>query len=321
MKYRSLGKTGVQVSELGIGTWQLGGSFPLAGSWSGYAPIEEDEAIAILRQAYNLGVNFIDTSDIYGLGRAERLIARAFQGNREKVFICTKVGGIPDGVTGWESDISPSHLQSALFRSFKRLNTDYIDFYLIQAVFLPSQYWESLEEAVQTLLSFRSRGWIRFWGVSLEKPEEGIEIVNRHPVDVLQVRFNLFSQEPAAEFFPLAKKAGVGIIARSPFLYGLLTGKYHAKSRFPREDWRNVWSKEILAKVHRSLKALKPLLEKDMKSYVEVALRFCLSSDAVSTVVFGASSVSQVMQNCSFSDGQYFSSTLLQRLREFKFPV
>jgi len=171
------------------------------------------------------------------------------------------------------------------------------------------------------MIQFKSRGWIRFWGVSIETPEEGVEIIQRYPVDVLIVKFNLFSQEPAQRLFPLAKEKGVGLITRSPFLYGLLTGKYHARSRFPRGDWRNVWSKEILAKVHRSLKALKPLLGKDRKSYVEVALRFCLSFDVVSSVVFGASSVSQVLQNCSISDGRYFSPAYLQQLQEFQFPV
>jgi aryl-alcohol dehydrogenase-like predicted oxidoreductase len=312
MRYRALGKTGIQVSEIGFGGWAIGGPTDAGGVPIGWGRTSDDESMAAIRRARDLGVTFFDTADIYGHGRSESLLGMVLSRRRPDVVIATKVGIVRTTAGEHRKDYSKRHIFYAIDGSLKRLRTDYIDVYQIHNPSIAELEREEIQEAMEMLQSW---GKIRVWGVSIATPDDGLEIIRRRWGYTLQVLFNALNQKPAEELLPAAREGGYGIIARVPLASGLLTGKYGADSTFPPNDVRqNFLTPRRLEDVLQRVDEMKSIVAGSTASLTEAALRFVLSSAEVSTTIPGARNVRQVESNVAAADG-ILPDTVLEKLR------
>ncbi|MGA7615796.1 MAG: aldo/keto reductase [Thermoanaerobaculia bacterium] len=313
MKYRQLGNTGISVSEIGFGAWAIGGPTEVGGVPVGWGRTSDDESLAAIRKARELGVTFYDTADIYGNGRSESLLGIVLSRKREEVVIATKVGMVRSASGDYRKDLSRKHIFYAIDGSLKRLRTDYVDLYQIHNPSISDLESGEIQETMEML---QNLGKIRFWGVSISTPEEGIEIIRRRWGYALQVLYNILNQAPARELFPLAKERGYGIISRVPLASGLLTGKYRASSRFAADDVRqNFLTPRRLEEVKVRLDEVKGIVAGASRTLTEAALRFVLADDAVSTTIPGARNAHQVTSNAAASGGS-LDPDVVRRLRQ-----
>ncbi|HUK91568.1 MAG TPA: aldo/keto reductase, partial [Blastocatellia bacterium] len=225
MKYRSLGRTGWKVSEISFGAWAIGGA---------WGQVSDEESLAALNKAVDSGVNFIDTADVYGNGRSERLIARLRKERKGEIIVATKAGRrLPTqtlegysrkNLTGWIED------------SLHNLSTDCLD--LVQLHCPPTDVYYA-PEVFGILDDLVKEGKLRYYGVSVQKVEEALKAIEFPNVQTVQIIFNCFRQRPAELFFPRAKEKQVGILARVPLASGMLTGKLRRDSTFEKDDHRN----------------------------------------------------------------------------------
>jgi len=295
--YRKLGNTGITVSEIGFGGWAIGGSADAGGTPLGWGKSNDDESLAAIRRARELGVTFFDTADSYGFGRSESLLGIVLSRRREDVVIATKGGVTRDPEGRPRKDFSRQHLSHAVDGSLKRLRTDYIDLYQLHNPTLDELRRDDIHEAMDRL---QEVGKIRFWGVSITTPEEGLEVVKNGWGYALQVLYNVLNQAPADELFPLAKEKGYGIIARVPLASGLLSGKFRTDSVFAKDDVRqNFLTPKRLEEVIPRVDEAKSIIGGTARSLAEGAIRFVLANDSVSTVIPGARNVRQVEMNAS----------------------
>jgi len=293
MKYRTLGKTGLRVSTVGLGTMVHAGHF---------GPMKDSESLGAIETALDLGVNFIDTSDAYGAGYSETLLGNALKGKRDKVILATKGGNVMVGPNRGKRIFEPDYISGVLDASLKRLQTDYIDLYQLHNptvdVIEKGAVWEVLERAKQA-------GKIRHYGVSINTMEEGVAAVKDGRAETIQVEYNLLAQEPAETIFPLAEHANVGIIARVPLKRGILTGKLTAadESRFQGEDVRaRSFKGEAFAKELAKAAQLGFLVHEPVKTMVQAAIAFCVAHPAVSAVIPGARNEQQMRENAAGAD-------------------
>ncbi|MGZ8709683.1 MAG: aldo/keto reductase [Thermoanaerobaculia bacterium] len=301
MQYRDLGKTGIRVSTIGFGAWAIGGASEASGTPLGWGRTSDDESLAAIRRARDLGVNFFDTADSYGFGRSESLLGIVLSRHRRDVVIATKVGVARSSSGELRKDFSRQHILHAVDGSLKRLRTDYIDLYQLHNPTMEDLRHEEIQETMDRL---QELGKIRYWGVSIFSPDEGIEIINRKWGYTLQVLYNTLNQAPANELFPLAKERGYGIIARVPLASGLLTGKYRQDSVFRSDDIRqNFLTPKRLQEASARVDEVRSILGGAERSMAEAALRFVLANDAVSTTIPGAKSVRQVEGNAAAAEG------------------
>jgi aryl-alcohol dehydrogenase-like predicted oxidoreductase len=313
MEYRVLGKTGIRVSEIGFGAWAIGGPTEVAGAPVGMGSVSDEESLAAIRRARDLGVTFFDTSDIYGHGRSESLLGIVLSRFRQDVVLATKVGFARTGAGAHRRDFSQNHVFHAIDGSLKRLRTDYVDIYQAHNPTLAELESGELQEAMERL---QSLGKIRYWGISIYNPEEGIEIMRRGWGYVLQVLYNILNQEAADELFPLAEENGYGIIARVPLASGLLTGKYGPKSTFPPDDVRqNFLTPRRMVEVSERIDEIKGIVGGSTRTLGEAALKFVLASGAVSTVIPGARNGRQAESNAAAS-GDPLPPAVVRKLRE-----
>jgi aryl-alcohol dehydrogenase-like predicted oxidoreductase len=296
MEYRTLGNTGIKVSAIGFGAWAIGGTAQASGMPFGWGGSSDDESLAAIRRARDLGVNFFDTADSYGFGRSESLLGIVLSRRREDVVLATKVGVVRNATTGQlGKDFSRQHILHAVDGSLKRLRTDYIDVYQLHNPTLGDLRREEIQEAMERL---QETGKVRYWGVSVSTVEEGMEIINRGWGYTLQVLYNILNQAPARELFPLAKQRGYGIIARVPLASGLLTGKYRQDSVFASDDIRqNFLTPKRLEEVTLRVDEVRSIVGGTARNICEGALRFVLADDAVSTTIPGARNARQVEMN------------------------
>lgn len=304
MKLKRLGRTNVLVSEIGFGAWAISGR--------GYGPTDDKDSIRALHRALDLGVNFIDTADIYGDGHSEELIGRVLRERNDKEAIfATKFGWdfYRDG--GIRSNLKRNYISFALEKSLKRLGREWIDIYQIH-----NSKPDDIERdnVYETLDEFKKQGKIRFYGVSAYYVEDGIEAIKTGKPDTIQIIYNILEQEVEEKLFPLAIKNDIGIIAREPLASGLLTGKYNENSKFPKTDHRHGWSKKFLEESARKVSRLK-FLEKEGQTLIQAALRFSLSYKAVSVVIPGAKTINQVEENISAAEAK-LNPNELKRIRE-----
>ncbi|HEX2061244.1 MAG TPA: aldo/keto reductase [Thermoanaerobaculia bacterium] len=312
MHYRKLGNTGITVSEIGFGGWAIGGRADAGGTPVGWGGSSDEEALAAIRRARELGVTFFDTADTYGFGRSESLLGIVLSRRRNDVVIATKVGVARDADGRLKKDFSRNHIQHAVDGSLKRLRTDFIDLYQLHNPTFEELRRDDIHEAMDRL---QEVGKIRFWGVSVTTPEEGIEIINRGWGYTLQVLYNVLNQAPAAELFPLAKEKGYGIIARVPLASGLLTGKYRPDTRFPNDDVRqNFCTPKRLEEVIPRVDEAKSIIGGTARTLTEGALRFVLANDAVSTTIPGMRNVRQVEMNVA-ADEVRIPEDVVEKLR------
>jgi aryl-alcohol dehydrogenase-like predicted oxidoreductase len=298
MKYRALGHTGWQVSEISFGAWAIGGA---------WGQVSEQDAVGALNQAVDCGVNFIDTADVYGDGRSERLIAGLKKQRKEEIIVATKAGRrlprqIVEGysrhnLTGWVED------------SLRNLATDCLD--LLQLHCPPSDLYYH-PEVFGFLDDLVAAGKIRFYGVSVERVEEALKAIEFPNVQSVQIIFNCFRQRPAELFFCEAKKKKIGILARVPLASGLLSGKLRNNSTFAADDHRNFNRHgqafdvgETFSGVDynvglQATEEIRQLLPAGV-SMSQFALRWILMWDAVSCAIPGGKRADQVAENCRAS--------------------
>lgn len=296
---RPLGPTGVAVSEVGLGTWQLGGA-----DWG---DVDEAAALGMLRRAVELGVNFIDTADVYGDGRSERLIGRFLRACPEPVHVATKLGRRGDGTNGWPQNFTLQAVREHTQQSLRRLGVEQL--FLTQWHCIPTEVMRN-GEVFEHLRTIQREGLIAHWGVSVESIEEGLLCLEQDGCATLQVIFNLFRQKVARELLPAAQRRSVGVIARVPLASGLLAGKFAAGHRFAEHDHRhynadgqafNVGETfaglpfergvELAGRVRGVLGEAAPMAQQ--------AIRWVLDHEAVSTVIPGATRLEQVASNAA----------------------
>lgn len=320
MQYRDLGKTGIKVSSIGFGGWAIGGVTEASGTPLGWGHTSDDESLAAIRRARELGVTFFDTSDSYGFGRGESLLGIVLSRYRNDVVIATKVGVVRTAAGALKKDFSRNHIFHAVDGSLKRLRTDYIDLYQVHNPTLDELRQEEIQDAMDRL---QDAGKIRFWGVSVSTPEEGLEVVNRGWGHALQVLYNALNQAPARELFPAAKEKGYGVIARVPLASGLLTGKFRIDSVFPSDDVRqNFLTARRLQEAIERVDEVKSIIGGTARNLAEGALRFVLADDAVSTTIPGARNARQAEMNAGAADGALpadIVEKLRSRLGDFNF--
>lgn len=303
MKYRTLGRTGLRVSEIGFGAWAIGGT--------SYGPTRDEDSLDALAHAWEHGVNFFDTADTYGHGHSESLIGKFLKRKRREAVIASKVGwDFYHG--GSKKNFDFDYIRFAIEESLERLQTDFIDLYQLHN---PSLAIIERGEIFAVLDELKSQGKIRFYGVSVHTPEEALAVLKAGRPDTIQLIFNLLDQRPIPEVFPEAGRHRVGIIAREPLACGLLTGKYTAESTFPKNDHRNRFGPERIANDLKKLDELRSVLASSAPSLVRVALEFVLSFEAVSTVIPGAKTRAQVLENILASEGQRLSPEEISNLR------
>lgn len=314
MNYRKLGKTGLQVSEIGMGCWAIGGAVDVQGEPAGWGTTDDATSLRALHVALDHGINFFDTADSYGCGHSEELLGKAFAGNRDDVIIATKGGNrvIPD--EGWRKDFSPEWISRAIDASLGRLRTDYIDVYQIHS---PAADWTYTDELVAVLDRACEAGKLRCYGVSVANVPQGLDILSGGKrCDVFQVVHNILQRKAEERLFPASLEAGVGIITRVPLQSGFLTGKFSADTVFPPNDHRSRRNppevvKDKVAKVEK----LRPLAEARGTSLVRLALLYCLSPQAVSVVIPGAKTPEQIRDNAAASDEMPLTEEEISQIR------
>jgi aryl-alcohol dehydrogenase-like predicted oxidoreductase len=312
MRYRKLGRTGIEVSEIGFGAWALGGPALLGGKPFGYGVIDEKECLRALETALDRGINLIDTADVYGLGHSERLVGQVARRRRDRVVIATKGGSVPDNDEEWWVDTSYHHLMAAAERSLSRLGTDHIDVYQLHSP--PEETrWDDVHRAFGDL---KRQGKVRATGVSVSLLAQGEELARTGSVDVIQVIYNMLSQDPARELLPRALENGVGIIARVPFAYGLLAGKYSERTAFADDDWRKDWSRNWFEEQLAKVAQLEWVVEPPLSTLAQASLAFVLAEPAVSTVIPGIKHLRHLEDSLRAMDCPPLSADAVVRIRE-----
>ena len=313
MQFRTLGNTGIRVSEIGFGGWAVGGVADASGTPLGWGRTSDDESLAAIRRARDLGVTFFDTADSYGFGRSESLLGIVLSRARKDIVIATKVGVMRNADASLRKDFSKQHIFQAIDASLRRLRSDYVDLYQAHNPTLEQLRREEIQEAMDRLQEI---GKIRYWGVSISTNDEGIEIINRGWGHALQVLYNALNQSPATELFPLAKQKGYGIIARVPLASGLLTGKFRTNTTFPVDDVRqNFLTQKRLEEALHRVDEMKSIIGGGARSLSEAALQFVLANDAVSTTIPGARNVRQVETNVAAAEGR-LTADVIERLQK-----
>ena len=312
MKYRPLGRTGWNVSEISFGAWAIGGF---------WGQVSHEDAMGALHQAVDCGVNFIDTADVYGDGRSERLISELKKTRKEEIIVATKAGRrlLRQTVEGY----SRQNLTAWVEDSLRNLSVDALD--LLQLHCPPTELYQC-PETFQVLDDLVGSGKIRYYGVSVEKIEEAIKAVEYPNVQSVQIIFNCFRQRPAEEFLPLAKRKQVAILARVPLASGLLTGKLRQDSKFAADDHRNfnrhgemfdvgeTFSGVDYAIGIEAVEEIRNLVPAGV-SMSQFSLRWILMFDAVTCAIPGGKRATQVADNCQASDLPPLEERMMAEIR------
>lgn len=312
MKYRTLGKTGYQVSEISFGAWAIGGT---------WGDVDDLESMAALNAAIDAGVNFIDTADVYGDGHSERLIGKLLKDRSENIVVATKAGRrlSPHVSSGYNR----LQIESFIDRSLKNLDVESLD--LLQLHCPPSGVYEQ-PEVFGMLDDLKRIGKIQHYGVSVEKVDEALKAIQYEGVATVQIIFNAFRQRPAEDFFKQAQARNVGILARVPMASGLLTGKMSAESTFAVDDHRQfnrqgeafdkgeTFSGVDFATGLEAVEALRPLVPEGA-TMAQFALRWILMHEAVSCAIPGARNVAQAVDNAAGSDLPPLSDSTMEAVR------
>lgn len=311
MKFRTLGKTGYKISEVSLGTWQLGGK------WG--TPFDSKDARDTLEEAYNHGVNFFDTADGYQDGKSEQAVGE-FVRFHPDVHFTTKIGRKESPLS--LEHFNPEHLVRYVDESLKNMGVDSLDMVLLHCPPMMNYY---MPETFFEMDKLKKQGKIQNYGVSVERVEEGIKALS-YDISAVEIIFNMFRLRPADLFFDLAKKNNVGILARVPLASGLLTGKYTADTKFAPEDHRTTnrhgeqFDKgETFSGVDyltgvKATNELKDRLGTD--NLAAMALRFILMFDAVSAVIPGASNPNQIDRNTTAAELPAFTDAQMQIVRD-----
>jgi len=312
MKYRKLGKTNFEISEMGYGAWGIGGTQWLGGT--------DDQSLAALRRAMELGLNFIDTALAYGDGHSEKLVGQVVREAGHRIYIATKVPPknqlwpARPGI-GIEQVFPYDYILRATERSLKNLGVETVD---LQQLHVWNPEWIARDEWRRALEELKRSGKVRAVGISINdhQPDSALEIIETGLIDTVQVIYNIFDQSPERRLFPLTMARNIGVIARVPLDEGSLTGMIDEHTRFAPGDFREGYFKGDRKKqVRERVESLLRDLGADRTSLPELALRFCLSHPAVSTVIPGMRSLRSVEANCAAPDKGALPEATLAVLR------
>ncbi|HUV14558.1 MAG TPA: aldo/keto reductase [Acidobacteriota bacterium] len=313
MKYRTLGRTGLKISEIGFGAWGIG-----AVMWKG---AKDDESLQALNTAIDEGVNFLDTALVYGNGHSEQLVGEVVRARSERIYVATKV---PPKNRIWPArgsleEVFPSdYIVVCVETSLRNLGLERIDLLQLHTW---NPEWLKQDEWFETLTELRQQGKMAYFGVSINdhQPDSALELVRSGKIDTVQVIHNIFDQSPEDELFSACLEHSVGVIVRVPFDEGSLTGKITPQTIFPKGDWRHAYFKgDRKRQVHERAKVIESLLGEESNSLPDLALRFCLQPNAVSTVIPGMRSVKHVLANTSASEKPRLSNTMIESLRKHR---
>jgi aryl-alcohol dehydrogenase-like predicted oxidoreductase len=313
MQYRDLGQTGMKVSEISFGAWAIG---------SQWGVVDDNESLAALRKAIDLGVNFFDTADVYGMGKSEQLIAKLKKETSETIYVATKAGRRLSPHVA--DEYTPANIRGFVEDSLGNLETDTIDLLQLHCppteVYYRPEFFEALDDMVR-------EGKLRNYGVSVEKVEEALKAIEYPGVKTVQIIFNMFRHRPSELFFDQAKRRSIGILARVPLASGLLTGKISKNTQFPSDDHRNfnrdgeafdkgeTFSGVDYEKGLEAVEELKGVVPPGA-SMVQFALRWILMFDAVSCAIPGAKRPDQVEENVRAAELPPLSDEQTARVRE-----
>ena len=306
MFFRPLGsRSGIQVSALGLGCWAIGGPWTFDGRPAGWGPVDDAESIRAIHRAVDLGVTLFDTADVYGAGHSERVLGRALAGHRDEVVISTKFGLLFDEATreGGGDDVSPAYIRRACDATLERLDTDYIDVYLLHGgVERPDQ----VPEVVATLDELVAAGKIRAYGTSVEHP--ALTEAFAQGAHAVAVQLELSVLHPHAPALAVAERKGLGALARSPLAMGLLGGRYTPDNRPPEEDVRrdtphwDFFDDDAMPAWLDRVEALRRALTRDGRTLAQGALGWIWARSPVAIPIPGFRTVAQVEENVAAAD-------------------
>jgi len=323
MKERRFGKTGLRVSEIGFGCWPIGGN--------AYGPVCDKDSLEALESAWDLGVNFFDTADIYGEGHSEELLGKFLKGKpRDRLVLATKCGwdfyppskkpasllqGSPGKThsAGHRKNFDAGYIRFACEQSLKRLGTDVIDLFQLHN---PSLELIQKGDGVSALEMLKKEGKIRFTGISVHTETEAFAALQDPRVHAIQIILNLLDQRMLERILPEAEKKNAGVIVREPLASGLLSGKYAPSHEFSKDDHRRRWPHEKREADWQKIQCLQKALKNKKMPFAQAALEFTLAFETVSTVIPGAKTRAQVLENAVASLQPLLSREDIERLEE-----
>jgi aryl-alcohol dehydrogenase-like predicted oxidoreductase len=306
LKFRALGKTGFKVSEVGFGAWAIGGNE----HGNSYGPTNDDESLAAIERALELGCNFFDTADVYGHGHSEELLGKALKKRRDSVFIATKVGGDfyhdPPRM-----NFAADYVRFALEKSCERLHTDRVDLYQLHN---PPNELLRTGKVFEVFEKLKEEEKIGHYGISIHDPREGVLAMKQGKPAAIQVVFNILRQDAKHQLFQACRENNVGIIAREPLSNGFLTGRLSPDSVFDRGDIRYNFPRGYIHNLSNAAKQL-AFLETNTRTLAQAAIRFVLDDREVATVIPGAKTVRQASENLATSELSPLTGEELVRIR------
>ena len=315
MKYKKLGKSGIKVSEIGFGAWTI------ALNWWG-KEIEEDEAKRMLKKAYDCGINFFETGDMYGRGKSERLIGETFKDMRNEIVISTKYGYDFESVDQIGHKELPqkfdeSFTHHALEKSLERLQTNFVDVYGLHNPKMTHIHDDKIFQTLDNLISEKKiRTYQIALGPAIGWTQEGLDSMTRKNISAVQTVYNILEQTPGNELIDSGLKNNVGVLVRVPDASGILTGKVNADTKIDEKDHRSVrkgeWIKASLKKVEQ----LRPIAESNGLTITELAIKFILSKRGISSVFPTVISEDEIGMFSSMSDGKYLNDSDMRQINQ-----
>jgi aryl-alcohol dehydrogenase-like predicted oxidoreductase len=312
MNYRTLGKTGLKVSEIGYGAWGIGKS-----NWIGAS---DDESLKALHRSVDLGLNFIDTALGYGDGHSERLIGQLKKQRPETIYVATKIPpkngkwpaqpGVPVAQT-----FPAEHIIACTEESLKNLGVETID---VQQFHVWSDEWVNQGDWLETIQKLKEQGKVKCFGISINdfQPGNAIKLIEGGVVDTVQVIYNIFEQSPEDQLFPACERHQVGVIVRVALDEGGLTGKITPDTTFEESDFRSEYFRgDRKQQVYERVQKIASDLDITLDQMAETALRYVLSHTAVSTAIPGMRSVRNVERNCQVGDGRGLPKEQVEKLK------
>jgi aryl-alcohol dehydrogenase-like predicted oxidoreductase len=301
---RKLGRSGIEVSALGMGCWAIGGPYWVKGTPLGWGQVDDDESIRAIHRALELGVNFFDTANVYGAGHSERVLARALEGRRKEVVIATKFNGLFDEqareITG--ADSTPAGIRKACQESLQRLNTDYIDLYQFHDNGFPADKAEPVRDTLEELVK---EGKIRAYGWSTDFADRAEVFAQGKNCTSIQLQLNVLDDNP--EVITLCEKYDLAAINRGPLAMGLLTGKYSLETRPSSDDVRGEKAPEWMKyfkdgkpslESMKKMEAVREILSENGRTLAQGALTWLWARSEQTLPIPGFRTVEQVEENC-----------------------
>lgn len=283
MRKRKLGNSDLQISEVGLGCMSLGS--------------EEKYAIHIIDKALDVGINYLDTADLYDQGMNEEFVGKAIKGRRQELIVATKVGNrFTKGKSGWIWDPSKAHIMEAVKSSLKRLDTDYIDLYQLHGGTIE----DHIDETIEAFEQLKQEGVIRYYGISSIRPNVIREYVKHSSIVSVMMQYSILDRRPE-EFFPFLKANNVSVVTRGSLAKGILSGKKRSEGYM---DYNYQELNEVITSLTSELD----------RSLTEIALRYCLHDTTVASVITGASKIEQIIENCQAVSSKPLTELEVQKI-------